>query len=372
MNINESGMEDVLSEKRGRAPDGEVKISVVIPVYNAAKTLEYTVGSILSPSFFDSCELILVDDGSTDGSQEACDGIARMSGRIHVVHKQNGGVSSARNAGMAAASGLYLTFVDSDDLLPAGCLAEWLDTLSAENPADLYVGGYRLSGSAPSGNEPVDSRVYGKDSLGVFIDDNHSDSGSYMRPVWGKLFRKSVIDRLGLRFEPGLSYGEDVLFLYRFLLGCDSAGTVPRCTYIYRAGMSGLSSDLSSDRHLGQLMMLLQPYSGTIREMERRFPGSVTVSHVYHRDFVGRLICRLLTVFATRRTSMCNSDNISRLYHYMSGDRELSRFGGVFSLRAGQIPNLMLFRLKAPLLSAHFYRLSACICELFRIRPRRY
>lgn len=364
-------MDRVLNNKKPYTGD-EVTISVIVPVYNASRTLEYTVGSILSPSFSKRCELILVDDGSTDGSAEICDRMGDIGGRVRVVHKQNGGVSSARNAGIAAASGLYLTFVDSDDLLPADCLAMWLEAVSGGDAADLYVGGYRTVCGSCAATVPAKSCRYPEEAIGQFIDDNCSDDGSYLRPVWGKLFRKSVIDNAGLRFETGLSYGEDLLFLSRFLLECGSAVTVPECVYIYRAGMSGLSSDLCSDSHLIQLMSLLEPYSATILEMERRFPDSAGVRRLYHMDLVGRLVCRILTVFATRRTCLCNSDNISRLYHYMKKDARLARCGGVFSLRPGQIPNLLLFRLSSPLLSAHFYRLSACICELFSIRPRRY
>ena len=348
-----------------------VKISVIVPLFNAATTIEYTVGSILSPAFFDDCELILVDDGSTDGSGEKCDAIAGIHERIHVIHKQNGGVGPARNAGMRIARGEYVTFVDSDDILPKDCLADWLDTISA-GTADLYVGGYRLLNGSPVAPSPEKSRLYAHGELSEFIDDNLCDNGSYLRPVWGKLFRKSLIDKYYLRFEPSLSYGEDMLFLFRFLLHCDGAMTVPRCTYVYRSGASGLSSDLCSDRHVMQLMMLLGPYSETLRAMESAFPESMKAKSLYHRDLVGRLICRILNVFATRRTQLCTSDNISRLYHYMRSDPALNRLGGAFSLRLGQIPNLLLYRFGSPLLSAHFYRFSALVCSLFRIRPRRY
>ncbi len=350
----------------------QVKISVIVPVFNAATTIEYTVGSILSPTFFEDCELILVDDGSTDGSAEKCDRMADIHECIRVIHRKNGGVSSARNEGVKMAAGEYVTFVDSDDILPKNCLADWLVTISADDSVDLYVGGYRLLNGSPIAPAPEQSRLYGHGELSEFIDDNLCDNGSYLRPVWGKLFRKSLIDRHSLRFEPSLSYGEDMLFLFRFLLRCNAVGTVSRCTYIYRSGASGLSSDLCSDRHITQLLMLLGPYSETLRELESAFPESVKIKSLCHRDLVGRLICRILTVFATRRTLLCTSDNISRLYHYMSSDSSVNRCGGAFSLRAGQIPNLLLYRIGSPSFSARFYRASAIFCTVFGIRPKRY
>lgn len=364
---NSYNAEGVRTEGDGAA----VKISVVVPVYNAASTLEYTVGSILSPSFFGSCELILVDDGSTDGSAELCDRLAGIDRRIRVIHKKNRGVSSTRNEGIAAASGEFVTFVDSDDLLPKDCLETWLGALSGCG-TDLLVGGYRCSGASSCAQAPGEDRLYGRDELGQFIEDNLADNGSYLRPVWGKLFRKSLIDSAKLRFEPGLNYGEDVLFLFRFILSCDSVRTLPNCVYIYRTGSEGLSADLSSDRHIMQLMFLLEPYSAVLLEMGERFRTSGKAVSLYHRDLVGRLICRILTVFATRRTALCNADNISRIYHYMKKDRLLTRPGGVFSLRKGQIPNLLLFCIGSSRLSASFYRLSSSVCGMLGIHPRRY
>ena len=349
----------------------DVKISVIVPVYNAASTLEYTVGSILSPSFFGNCELILVDDGSSDGSSELCDRLAGIDKGIKVIHKKNGGVSSARNEGMAAASGQYITFVDSDDLLPKDCIEIWLSALS-DCDADLYVGGYRSSLASSGVMAPGEDRLYGRDDLGQFIEENLTDNGSYLRPVWGKLFRKSLIDNTGLKFETGLNYGEDVLFLFKYILACGSVKTIPDCVYTYRIGTEGLSADLSSDRHILQLLLLLGSYSGTLLKMGERFGASPKAKNLYHQDLVGRLLCRILTVFATRRTALCNADNISRIYFYMKKDSQLMRLGGVFSLRKGQIPNLLLFRIGSPRLSTAFYRLSSSVCEALRIQPKRY
>ena len=91
------------------------KISVIIPVYNAEKYLESCVQSVLQQETESEYEIILVNDGSRDGSPELCDCLARQDGRIRVIHQVNQGVSAARNAGIAAASGEYILFLDSDD-----------------------------------------------------------------------------------------------------------------------------------------------------------------------------------------------------------------------------------------------------------------
>lgn len=92
------------------------RLSILMPVYNTAAYLEETVSSVLMQTFQDF-ELILVDDGSTDGSGQLCDALAAKDGRIRVIHKENGGVASARNAGLDAATGAYIGWVDSDDLV---------------------------------------------------------------------------------------------------------------------------------------------------------------------------------------------------------------------------------------------------------------
>ena len=92
------------------------RLSVIVPVYNVAAYLPRCVDSLLEQNGVE-LEILLVDDGSTDASGSICDGYAARDSRVKVIHKENGGLSSARNAGLDAAEGEYLTFVDSDDYL---------------------------------------------------------------------------------------------------------------------------------------------------------------------------------------------------------------------------------------------------------------
>ena len=96
-------------------------ISVIVPVYNVDNYLEECVESIRQQTY-KKIEIILVDDGSTDGSEKLCDEFALLDDRIKVIHKANGGLSSARNAGVMAASGQWIGFVDSDDIIAALCM----------------------------------------------------------------------------------------------------------------------------------------------------------------------------------------------------------------------------------------------------------
>ena len=110
-------------------------ISVIVPVYNVAAYLPECLDSILSQDY-DKLEVILIDDGSTDDSGAICDAYARRDGRIRVIHQKNGGAAAAKNAGLRAATGEYLSFADSDDFLEPGAYAYMLALLK-ENDADI-------------------------------------------------------------------------------------------------------------------------------------------------------------------------------------------------------------------------------------------
>lgn len=106
-------------------------LSIIIPVYNAEKYLQKCVNSIFEQDFSDY-ELILVNDGSTDGSGDICDKYALIDPRIQVIHKANGGQSSARNNGLKAAKGKYLWFIDSDDIIEANCISTLIQEIEGE------------------------------------------------------------------------------------------------------------------------------------------------------------------------------------------------------------------------------------------------
>lgn len=113
-----------------------MKLSIVIPVYQVADTLSRCVESVLNQSFSDY-EMILIDDGSTDGSSQICDDYASNDKRVQVIHQQNGGLSSARNAGLRVAQGDYITFIDSDDFIGENTLSILMTRLEAHPDYDI-------------------------------------------------------------------------------------------------------------------------------------------------------------------------------------------------------------------------------------------
>lgn len=183
-------------------------ISVIIPVYNAAPFLPGCLDSVLSQTHRE-LEILLIDDGSTDGSGAICDRYAAMDPRIRVVHQQNGGVSRARNRGLELASGELISFVDSDDALEPD-MYELLLQLLAEHDAQISHCGYKrfdkqgafVRDVNGTGRQMVQT---GEEAIVCMLRGEHFSNG-----LWNKLFRSGIVR--DLRFREDLKNNEDVLF----------------------------------------------------------------------------------------------------------------------------------------------------------------
>ena len=335
--------------------DRKINISVIIPVYNACSTIARAVGSILMQEF-DPVEVIIVDDGSTDGSGAICDDLASQDQRIKVIHKENGGVSSARNAGLAVAAGEYVMFLDSDDAVRYGSL-----TVMYRRGWDMILGGFAKLADlsvVQSFCPACEAEYNDENELASFLDRTIARKHSYLlNSACFKLFRLSLIQEHEIRFDEDLRYGEDKMFVFSFLAHARNALTVPEIAYDYIIQPDSLSSDLSSDKHLSQLFLLLERYRPLLATLRARFPSSERIEDLYHADFIGRYVCRILTVFAKRNSPLMTRENISLLYSYMDEDRRL----GLFSIRPGQIPNIILYKIGSPSFAMSVYRLSSRI-----------
>ena len=208
------------------------KISVIMPVYNSEKYLPHAVKSVLDQDF-DSFELILVDDGSTDMSDALCDDFARKDPRVKVIHKQNGGICSARNEGLSLATGEYVTFCDNDDEYLPGLLSENY-AIAKENDADLMR--FAIEKRIVKENGAVLSSVYDLKS-GVLDRAEFAEHYKNVRKedgVWSALFKRSVIEKYHVRFDERFKHGlEDVNFSLRFLLHTRRAAYNSKHYYVW-------------------------------------------------------------------------------------------------------------------------------------------
>lgn len=181
--------------------DSSPLISVIVPVYNVEDYLEKCVKSILSQTY-PKFELILVDDGSKDSSGSICDKLASFDSRIVCIHKQNGGLSSARNTALDLCKGQYITFVDSDDLIASNALELMMD-YAIKCQSDIVVTSYIISFSD-------DNVVPSPAAISGCLSFDHIDTlqeilcKSTRWEAWGHLFKKSLWD--DVRFPEGILY----------------------------------------------------------------------------------------------------------------------------------------------------------------------
>lgn len=236
-------------------------VSIIIPVFNTEQYLSRCLDSLLNQSFTDY-ELLLVDDGSSDTCGAICDAYAARDGRIRVFHKENGGVSSARNLGLDFARGEWVYFVDSDDeLLPDG-LKTLIDCISDE--VDSVMGGI-VEIDVKGIESTVEARTELSLSKKRTIVSLYNGYGSYYNYcgymcIW--LLRRRVISEHRLRFDSSIAIKEDTLFLMQFV--CQSDGitrqtTVPVYRYYKRADSAmGSVSDSYNSKYVDSFYALVK------------------------------------------------------------------------------------------------------------------
>ena len=210
------------------------EVSVIVPVYKVEPYLHRCIDSILGQTFTDF-ELILVDDGSPDNCGKICDEYAKKDGRVRVVHKENGGVSSARNTGLQIACGKFIYFCDSDDYVEKELLNDTVQAMDGYDLVSFNRDVVDICGRCikPASDYHVQSERWNDleyKSRSIAFDVFRWKIG---RPVWGQLYRKSIIDQNRLRFPENVKITEDYCFLICYLIYSDSVRTIPGVYYHY-------------------------------------------------------------------------------------------------------------------------------------------
>lgn len=193
-----------------------VRVSVIIPVYNAENTVERCVSSVLNQEYKD-LEVIVIDDGSKDASGAILNKLAADDDRLHVIHVENGGVSKARNTGLSLAKGQYVQFLDADDYIPMESTKLLVRTME-ETGCDLVIADfYRVVGDkvARKGSIHTDSLLTLQEFASLMMD---SPSDFYYGVLWNKLYRADLIRENQLMMDEDLNYCEDFIFNMEYLL----------------------------------------------------------------------------------------------------------------------------------------------------------
>lgn len=238
-------------------------ISIVVPVYNASKTIERCIKSVLSQTY-SHFELILIDDGSTDDSLSICEQFAMSDSRIIVRHQENKGVSAARNLGISLCNGEWISFVDSDDYLGESFLR---DLITDGSDCDLIIGGYIKK------YVKTNQEVEGIQFPNKFIDMDCMpiwDKVLYYGTPWGKLFKSSIIKTYNITFPIDFSLHEDHIFNFVFLLYASRIKLSDKNGYFYvNNGTATLSRNASFDPDLKWNAFIL--LSDKFEEIIRKF-----------------------------------------------------------------------------------------------------
>ena len=222
-------------------------ISVIVPVYNVEKYLDNCVESIVNQTYKD-LEIILVDDGSPDNCPAMCDEWAQKDSRIKVIHKENGGVSSARNIGLDNVTGEYIGFVDSDDYLKSNMYELLIENLTATN-SDISVCSTFLvdENNNIKADNIFESQVLNQEEAVKFLSYKMNNS------LWNKLFKKDMFK--GCRFDEGHTFGEDHLILLQVLKNVNRVSFISDSLYYYVQRSNSTTGSKFSKRSFDQVYM---------------------------------------------------------------------------------------------------------------------
>lgn len=214
-------------------------ISIIVPIYNAAQYLEQCLSSICGQTYAD-IEVIIVDDGSSDGSLAICERFQKQDSRVMVIHKENGGPVSARKLGISHASGEYIAFVDGDDWIEPNMYERMYHMITSQNVDVVMCGRYEDTGDI---HKPVFHGIpagkYDKEALlkdvypRMIVNESFFEWGVFPGE-WDKLFRKESIYSFQMDVDDRIVMGDDAACVYPSLLNADSIYIMDECLYHYR------------------------------------------------------------------------------------------------------------------------------------------
>ena len=233
-------------------------VSVVVPVFNVEEYLHQCVDSVLSQTH-DALEVVLVDDGSTDGSGAICRSY-QADPRVRVIHQANRGLSGARNTGLAACQGSYVTFLDSDDWWAPTFVSTLLSAMESEPAVGVAAASFiRVPGGPYGFPATTEVLLSPRETIDRFAGSQHT----LLTVAWAKLYRRDVLD--GVRFPEGRLH-EDEFTTYKALLGSGTA-LVPQPLYFYRQRSTGITRAPLSPERLRDAVDAAAEQASTFREL---------------------------------------------------------------------------------------------------------
>lgn len=242
------------------------KISIIIPVYNVEKYLPACLDSILNQTYNDF-EIVLVDDGSKDSSGKICEEYALKNDSIKVIHQSNGGQSTARNTGLRAASGEYVFFVDSDDLLYTDKVLEKVAKKTVNKPDAIFhkhIRWFEKTGKYTECDYSYDENTQGQSFEDILC--KLIDNDAYGNAAWKKFVRRDLLVDNNIEFQTGIS-AEDNDWFYKVLLVMHSVELIDEVFYVYRQ-REGSVTHGKSEKLFDNMMWIIEKWAETVKISE--------------------------------------------------------------------------------------------------------
>lgn len=282
------------------------KVSIVVPAYNAEKTLRYCIESIQGQSYKD-IEIIIVNDGSTDSTLSLAKELQRSDSRIVVESKSNGGVSSARNLGLKCATGTYITFVDSDDKLKP----EMVDQLLKACDSDIVVSDVYQREIAKFGNGNTYSAYY--DLSDLRNEFSHLYESNFFNSVCGKLYKMQGLENIF--FDEDVRIGEDLLFNFEAFKKAKRVATINYCGYVYVPNIESATHKFDSADFEQQKLL-----RDKAKEFGQCFLNADTVEKAIDSVYLRNIV----DVIVNLVTYMPSSEAATKLHCYLT-DKDFTR-----------------------------------------------
>lgn len=267
-------------------------LSIIVPIFNIEKYLPLCIESILKQSYNDY-ELILVDDGSPDGCPNICDQYAKYDNRIKVIHKKNGGLSDARNAGIEIAKGEYVLFIDGDDYMKDTTLEKVMNAFNSNKDLDMLI--CPLIKTYPSGKEIIDYLPLESENQLIDQKEMLAKMAISKTPFWGagkNIYRHSIIKEKNIYFQNDLIGAEDCEFFMKYIRFCQKFYLVNIPVVHYRLEREGsITNVMSRSAIMGQLHVFYdnfyiykyeKPYVDSKMQVFFAQKFANTVSLLYH------------------------------------------------------------------------------------------
>ena len=313
--------------------------SVILPIYNVEKYLSECVDSILKQSFKDY-ELILVDDGSKDGSPAICDEYAKKDERIKVIHKPNGGLSDARNVGTAEAKGEYIIYIDSDDFITSDDFLKDIHEKAVATQSDIVL--YKFSKFFDD-TKKLDNCTFTLDFVESISDPDELlnelvKKDAYYGMAWIKAFRREIAVKNNIQFEKGL-LGEDMDWYFGLILCSDKVSAIDKSYIAYRQREGSITTSLKL-KNLTDFVYILEKWSDRIKNADISDRKKEALMGALAKYYSNLLITYVRVKDSAKKESVKRIKALSYLLDYSKSSRpqqmkkvyKLAGFAGVTAM----------------------------------------